>query len=242
MGKITVTETKAEAKHPATYSFSIMYEIEKALIAERARPRKGTYLRVLDPFAGTGKIHLFDGISLSDRSLAMCVTYGIEIEPEWASMHANTIQADARDVKKLFSATPVHVICTSPTYANRLADKHNAQDGSYRRSYTHDLGRQLTPGNSGGLQWGEDYRELHYDVWEKCVDVLQPGGLFLLNISDHIRRGELVPVTQWHRDTLTHHGLEVESIVPIKTPRLRHGANAHLRADCEYLIGFRKPS
>ena len=54
-------------------------------------------------------------------------------------------------------------ICTSPTYGNRMADHHEARDGSPRDTYRHVLGRPLTPGNSGALHWGdgiagEEYR------------------------------------------------------------------------------------
>jgi hypothetical protein len=53
------------------------------------------------------------------------------------------------------------------------------------------LGRPLTPGNSGALQWGEEYRALHVAVWTECRRVLKPGGIFVLNVKDHIRGGVL---------------------------------------------------
>ena len=77
-------------------------------------------------------------------------------------------------------------VVTSPTYGNRFADKHNAKDGSIRRSYTHDLGRTLHAENSGSMQWGQAYRDLHVKAWAECFRVVRPGGLFVLNISDHV--------------------------------------------------------
>ena len=105
------------------------------------------------------------------------------------------------------------MVVTSPTYGNRLADHHNAKDGSRRISYTHTLGRTLTPGNSGAMHWGKDYRLLHRLSWEEVARVLSIGGLFVLNVSNHIRKGEEVPVVQWHRD------------IEVPTARLRYGAN-----------------
>ena len=55
-----------------------------------------------------------------------------------------------------FSDATFDMVVTSPTYGNRMADHHNAKDGRRRITYTHNLGRTLTPGNSGAMQWGED--------------------------------------------------------------------------------------
>jgi hypothetical protein len=86
-------------------------------------------------------------------------TVEVELEPEWASQHPRTMVGDARALP-LPDAT-FDMVVTSPTYGNRMTDHHNAKDGSRRITYTHNLGRTLTPGNSGAMQWGEDYRQLH---------------------------------------------------------------------------------
>lgn len=54
-------------------------------------------------------------------------------------------------------------ICVSPVYGNRVSDSHNAKDGSKRVTYTHMLGRKLTDGNTGCLQWGEKYKQAHQE-------------------------------------------------------------------------------
>lgn len=118
--------------HPAKFSSSIL-----TVLAGLVQPE----WRILDPFAGTGRVH-----SLGSN------TWGVEIEPEWASMHPRTIVGDALHLP--FAAKSFDAVITSPTYANRLADHHEAKDGSVRHSYRHDLGRPLHPSNSGQLQWG----------------------------------------------------------------------------------------
>ena len=183
---------------------------------------------VLDPFAGTGRIH---ELGTETRR-----TVGVEIEPEWASMHPDTIQADALDLP--FGAGSFDAIATSPTYGNRMADHHNARDNSQRNTYRHALGRELHPNNSGQLQWGPEYRDFHVKAWTEAVRVLKPGGRFVLNISDHIRDGEVQDVTGWHITTLCRLGLTLRQLTPVTTKRLRHGVNADLRTPNEWVVTF----
>ena len=83
--------------------------------------------------------------------------YGYEIEPEWAEQARAagciTTTGDSRQMH--YPDAMFDAICTSPTYGNRMADHHEARDASPRHTYRHVLGRPLTPGNSGALQWGE---------------------------------------------------------------------------------------
>jgi len=66
-------------KHPAKYTDSLLPVFERMLAGCK---------NVLDPFAGTGKIH-----SLPFE------TVGVEIEKEWAEMHEKTIIGDATDLQ-----------------------------------------------------------------------------------------------------------------------------------------------
>lgn len=186
--------------------------------------------KVLDPFAGTGKVHLL-------RELADVYTTGIEIEPEWAAMHPDTQVGDALELP--FAAATFDAIVTSPTYGNRLADNHNASDPERRRSYKHDLGRDLHQNNSGALQWGTEYRAFHTAAWAEAIRVLRPGGRFLLNIKDHIRAGEPQPVTGWHITHLTRAGLSLRWCVPVEQKGLRWGTNRE-RTPCEFVVVFEK--
>ena len=133
-------------------------------------------------------------------------------------------------------------ICTSPTYGNRMADHHAARDASPRHTYRHTLGRPLHPENSGAIQWGPAYRAFHLTVWTETRRVLKPGAPFILNIKDHIRRGQLQPVTAWHIATLTALGFTLVERIDVPCPGQRHGANGHLRADYESVIQLRSAS
>jgi tRNA G10 N-methylase Trm11 len=186
-------------------------------------------LAVLDPFAGTGRIHLLARLGIS--------TVGVEIEPEWAAYHSRTVLGDARVLP--FAARTFDAVATSPTYGNRMADHHEARDGSHRVSYRHTLGRPLSAGNSGALQWGTAYRQLHRAVWAEVVRVLRPGGLVLVNVKDHIRQGRLVAVADWHREALEALGCAVEAVEPVRTPGLRFGANHAARVADEVIIRAR---
>lgn len=189
-------------------------------------------MKVLDPFAGTGKIHLL-------RDLIDVETTGIEIEPEWATLHEHTRQGNA--LKLDFDDGAFDAIVTSPTYGNRFADHHNASDPELRRSYTHDLGHTLSEDNSGDLHWGDEYRKFHERAWDEAERVLRSGGLFILNISDHVRAGELQLVSSWHVAALAARGLRYLDGKCVPTSRLRQGTNAELRAPGEYVFLFEKP-
>lgn len=215
---LTSIERSVMAKHPAKFSDSILTAIA-AHVPDGAK--------LLDPFAGTGRIH----------ELTFADTYGIEIQPQWAKMHYRTQVGDATQLP--FDADEFDIVATSPTYGNRFADKHNAKDGSVRRSYTHDLGEQLEPNNSGGMQWGPEYRALHQAAWREVRRVLKPRGLFLLNISNHIRKKETAHVAEWHLTQCIQLGFELLEIELIDTKRHRQGQNHEARAEHEYLFVMR---
>lgn len=219
---ITKPDLGGGISHPARYSNELMPHFRELLGAGM----------VLDPFAGTGKIH-----ELREYGFG---TVGVEIEPEWANLHPGTVVGSALDLA--FADETFDAICTSPTYGNRLADSHNASDAHLRRSYTHDLGRKLHDDNSGAMQWGFDYQLFHEKAWAEAVRVLKPGGVFVLNIKDHIRAGAWQDVVGWHVGALCALGLGVFAIRPVVTGHLRQGANAELRVPAEMVIAFEKPN
>lgn len=214
--------------HPARYSAAILERFEQVInqVCNVAAPT----VKVLDPFAGTGRIHElpFD-------------TTGVEIEPEWGKVvHGRVVVADARSMP--FADGEFDVVATSPTYGNRLADKHNASDPERRRSYTHDLGRPLTEGNTGGLQWGHEYQEAHVAIWTEVRRVMKSGAWLLLNIKDHIRNGEQQPVSHWHTAALVELGFTFWPgySAGVATQHLRQGSNTEQRAGQELVLVFRK--
>ena len=215
-------------KHPAKFTATMLPIFAELLIEHKCK-------NVFDPLAGTGKL-----VGVLDHDWNGHV-FCNEIEPEWCDLGNGAwwTSQDAADLDvypDLFDA-----ICTSPTYGNRLADKHNAKDASKRITYKHSLGRDLDERNTGGLQWGAAYRTAHVKIWMEVITVLKPGGIFILNISDHIRAGEVAPVTRFHEKLLQQLGLVELERRRVKTPRMGFGANAKARVEYESIIVYQKP-
>lgn len=202
--------------HPAKYSDRLLPIFVAELIG---------YEKIIDPMAGTGKLRLI-------RPDA----YMVEKEPEWAEIGGATV-GDAHALPWLDNF--FDAVITSPTYGNRFSDHHDAKDGSVRRSYTHDLGRKLSPNNSGQLQWGREYRQFHRLAWLEVRRVLRPEGKFILNISNHIRKGKEIKVTRFHHLLLLRLGFVLENSYRIETPRLRYGQNAGRRVAFESVLVYR---
>lgn len=243
--------------HPAKFTDVIMEEIIQIMSVS------GPLGNVYDPFAGTGRIHtIIDRLNAEYGDRGDCGadnpfgplsgdpqtiywrSYGLEIEPEWASQHPRTTCGNA--LHPPWGPQFFHAAITSPVYGNRMSDHHNAKDGSKRHTYKHYLGRDLHPDNSGQLQWGARYRDFHTKVWKSVYELLIPAspegregsysGLFLCNVSNHIRKGKEVDVVGWHADEIERIGFVVHEVRHIVTPRQKHGANGKLRVDHESII------
>jgi hypothetical protein len=228
-----MTQTRP-VTHPAKYSESVIPAIKDMLIrANRADVRAVD--TVLDPFAGTGRIH---------QLRPVFTTTGLELEPEWASMSPHTIVGDA--LKTPFPGGTFDAVASSPTYGNRMADKDMRP--SCAGTYMKGLGRQATNGSSCHMQWGDEYRKFHRLWLAEMYRVLRgkitldgwtsPGWL-ILNISDHYRNNERQPVTAWFIECARQLGFQLVDLVPVETPRLTRGANGK-RVDAEMVILFRK--
>lgn len=227
-------------KHPASFPNRIIEAIDSALEKHILTPEVPR--RLLDPFLGIGGIAK---INWEGEIL------GVEIEVEWAEQAGEagveTYLGDSRDLP--WEDGHFGVICTSPTYGNRLADSYlpdvTAAKHRKRRSYTIYLGKPLTWGNSGAMHWGYEYQYFHEKVWTQCVRVLHSGGYFLLNIKDHNRKGVRQKVTQWHVETLQNLGLDV--VEKVKVPLRGDQNTATMRkkgidvVDFEWVIVLRKP-
>lgn len=229
-------------KHPAKFSDPIIDSL-RSLVCATSRDL-GRPVTVLDPFAGTGRVH-----RLARDTRCVARTVGVEIEREWAEVHPDTIVADSilwmRARARRGGSGRFDVIATSPCYGNRFSDSHNAQDGSTRRSYTHDLGRALSPGSSGAMPWGPRYWQFHADAYRAMHAVLVPGGRFLLNVSDFHRQGEEVHAVEWHLGAAYGAGfVQVGRARWIETRRLRgHGSEATAaRAPAEAILVLGKPT
>lgn len=212
------------AYHPAKFPQKVLDRITQ-IFDEWGWPE-----RALDPFAGVGRFHsLFEGKSTEST--------GVEIEPEWACQHPKNVVGNALQLD--YPDGYFDAIVTSPCYGNRLADHHNAQDGSRRYSYRHVLGREVHPESSARMQWGNRYRAFHEDAWAEALRVLRPDSIFVLNSSNHIRGGGEQLVTEFHSNWFLEHGCAVLDFDTVKTSRLRDGANRDARAHYENVIAFR---
>lgn len=214
-------------RHPAKYTDSFI-----SVFADLLRNRE----KVLDPFAGTGKIGLVKEYGFSGE------IYANEIEPEW--INDNIYQCDfITNADAEFLEYPLgyfDAICTSPTYGNRMADHHEAKDGTKRNTYTHCLGRTLADGNTGKMQWGCEYMEKHERIYSHLSHLVKDGGLFILNIKNHIRRGKEIDVKTFHENAIVKNGFVKIDELFIETSGNGFGANADKRTSGEFIMVFEK--
>jgi hypothetical protein len=209
-------------QHPAKYSESLMPVLARIL---------STRKRILDPMAGSGKVFELRN-SLPDAQI-----FAGEIEPEWAIMSEAMV---ANALHMPWASGVFDAVVTSPTYGNRMADHHNARDGSRRITYTHVLGRKLHTDNSGAMQWGSEYRHFHRMVWAEVYRVLARRGIFVLNCKDHYRGGILQEVTKWHISAVEALGFRTRYHELVQCPGMRFGENHQSRVDYESVIVFLK--
>ena len=209
-------------QHPAKYT--------TVLLPVMANMLQGCEV-ILDPFGGAG------GIFKLENWLPNIKIRAIELEPRFAAKHPRTQVGNALHLP--FSDQWFDAICTSPTYANRMGDTLLNDEKYTRLTYTACMGESLHPDNSGQLQWGREYCEFHQKAWTEARRVLRVGGLFVLNIKDHIRAGRRKRVTLWHILCLTGLGFRLLRHERIGTPSMRWGANAEARVSYESVILFR---
>jgi hypothetical protein len=219
---------KEVIKHPATYTNSFLPIFAEILSGCN---------NVLDPFGGVGKIALIKDFGFIGK------VYANEIEPEWVLQSPYKVDewhiGDSANMDWAIDGM-FDSICTSPTYGNRMADHHEAKDSSRRITYKHYLGRNLSEDNTGKMQWGGVYREKHMQIYKECSRVLKIDGLMVVNISNHIRRGEEIDVSKWHKDALISLGFVLKNETKIHTPRMKFGSNSRKRTEFEYIYTFIK--
>lgn len=223
-------------KHPAKFNAPILEVIETMAPA-------GT---VLDPFGGVGGVHSIKRYGVE--------TFAVEIEHEWADQSKqkgftwcgdffefdpHTTVFEYGDKTRTVGA--IDSVVTSPVYGNRQSDHHAARDTSQRITYRHTLGRPLSENNSGKLQWGDAYREFHVGAWRKVRSLLPDGGTFILNVKNHIRKGEEVNVAGWHKDTLVQLGFTLCDWVAVPVKGMGFGQHQHTaKINHEIVFKFRK--
>jgi len=213
-------------KHPAKYTNSFIPIFYKYLKDKN---------NILDPMAGTGKLVKIKDFGFSGKiSCNDILDWGdakYDGVDNWSFCDASSLP---------YPSLFFDALCTSPTYGNRMADHFNAKDESKRITYRHYYGKPLSHNNTGRMQWGAKYQEKHNLIYKECRRVLKDEGLFIINISDHIRSKEIIPVVDWHRSTIINSGFILEDDLRIETPRMGFGANRNSRVQHEHILIFRK--
>jgi SAM-dependent methyltransferase len=204
-------------KHPAKFSDEILDVIRPYLSG-----------RVLDPFAGVGKLRTI-----------YPEAYLLELEPEWAAV-AGAIQGTVLNLP--WGKDYFDMIVTSPPYGNRMSDSYRSNKKWTYFTYANSLDRPLTDGSGASMQWGKSYREFHMKAWQECDRVLKPGGRFILNISNHIRSGIEIDVTDFHHSVLTEElGYKTLMHYMVPTKRMRFGKHQQTaKVDYESVIVYKK--
>jgi hypothetical protein len=60
----------------------------------------------------------------------------------------------------------------------------------------------------------------------------------IINVSDHIRKGQIMNVVEWHKETLIELGMIFEKEIKIETSRMRFGQNSKARVQYECILVF----
>ena len=246
--------------HPAKYSDGII---------EKMRGVLRRYLgagEVLDPFAGTGLIHelypefVTTGVEIEPEWAVMhgrtVVGDALCLPPDWTErFHAvctsvtygNRMADHQEPHERCKTCGARGWVVEGQSWDNPYGEPVQCPkcggtgNNEYKRlTYRHQLGRPLDPNNSGGMQWGPKYRDFHLKAWAEVTRVLKWGGYLLLNVSDHVRKGEIQEVSQWHVDVLKLYGYTLIESYKISTRRMKFGANRNLRTGHEWLFVFTK--
>ena len=72
--------------------------------------------------------------------------------------------------------------------------------------------------------------------------MLKPGGIFILNLKDHIRKVVMQEVANWHAVTLLMLRFVRTRCARVPCVGQRQAANAHLRANYESVLQLQKRS
>ena len=235
-GQLALLDVPPVPQHPARWSEPLLD------VLRRVVPRG----LVVDPMGGVG--------TLGRLGPEWTVATG-DLEPEWARQAGRYNSCGVRwDARRLPLGTgTVPVIVTSPAYGNRYADAYAPPDygtpdarrsHGTRRTYRLALGRDLSPGNGGGLPWGARYRDLHAACCREYARVLRPGGLLFVNVKDFYERESLRRVTAWWWKTLQAaglHGPEAVWTVPLRGDQntARRRAAGSPTVDAETIARFR---
>ena len=256
-----------ERKHPAKFSNGFIQIFREMLNVHLQLPWTYDTPLVLDPFAGVGTIHELRpefatfGVEIEPEWAAMSeFTYNgdsTSLPEYWTNMFQAVVtsvtygnrMADHHELGKCttcdgkgYNNAPLSSQLTG-TQVDHQCNKclGTGKESSKRNTYKHVIGHDLNPRNTGMYQFTQQkYKNLHETAYVECWRVLEPGGIFILNCSDHIRQGKVMPVSAWHRSVLQAQGFKHIKTQDVNTQRLGFGANGSQRVDSEQIMIFRK--
>lgn len=232
--------------HPAQFPKYLVPHLADALM----RNAGGLKRFALDPFAGLG--HRFASVC----ALAGFSGVGVEIEPgyfEAGATHPCVRLGDSTQLVEMFGRKRFGAVVTSPSYPGGMNDDFVARDNSARNTYVHRLREhlgadyQLALNSTArhGIRKGSKslarYCELHEAVLDQCAEVLEDGGIFILNAKDVLAKGEIAFATaSWFVSQLERRGFEVVEWNLIEATGLKQGSNREVRRDFEDLVTLKK--
>lgn len=239
--------SKSQSKighNPASYTDASLQLMGSILNKSQLLKTTGIGLSIIDPMAGSGKVvELRNYITHKDS--AERLRFRLNDLERWKK-HPGAENKNP-NVRWTFESAyaltaedgTFDVLITSPTYGNRMADHHTAKDGSDRQTYTHRLGKQLHPQNTGKVHFGLSYRLAHERIYRECARVLHPSGIAFFVVADFIRRGERVRVTDATLSLLKTAGFHVVKTYDLPMNHFRRGANYTARVGYETVIQCR---
>lgn len=233
--------THVEKHHPAKYSSSVLDALGELWDFWLQPPEPDRPSRVLDPWAGVGRIHRIASLAVR--------TFAVELELNWAASteHANrTVSATTRRLP--FADGVFDAVTGSPVYMNRMRDSHMARDTSKRNTYTHQMraltgfkDEQLHPDNMGAMT-NTQYRAAAAEHIAELLRVSKPGAFWFINLSNSIEDGEENNCVEQWINWLTLRSLHIREVRPVATPRNGFGANGDARCDYEVVVVAQTPA
>lgn len=106
---------------------------------------------------------------------------------------------------------------------------------STRKGYAIAKGERLSDGSGAALFFGDAYKALHHRIISGVAEYVEPGTLWLVNVSSFIADKKYVPAMEWWVGEMALH-TEIIGLRAVPTPRSREGANHEARVDAEHII------
>lgn len=255
--------------HPAKFSKGFIEIFREILMEHLQQPWRYDTPLVLDPFAGVGSIHQLRpqfatfGIEI-EKEWADCSDFtflgdSTRMPDYWNGMFQAVVTSPTygnrmADHHERGYCTECDGVGTFRIEVTKMGDSEEkwlvencskcggtGKESSKRNTYRHVLGRPLNPKNTGMYQYTQStYKKLHGQVYVECHRVLESGGLMIVNLSDHIRQGQIMPVVAWHAAELRRLGFSYIKTEDVQTPRLGFGENRKVRVDSEQILIFRR--